>query len=109
MHVILVQGTGKRINTLAAFQQKYWVFKGMLIEIGDTPGPMPGDSAERKNYIYKGTSIAGTQEAILLSLRKHGVFEPTSQKELNKRIDQSESDFRNNHFKSSSELLAKYE
>ena len=37
------------------------------------------------------------------------VFEPMTQKELNKRIDKSESDFRNNRFKSSSELLAKYE
>jgi hypothetical protein len=37
------------------------------------------------------------------------VFEPMTQDELNKRIDQSESDFRNNRFKSSSELLAKYE
>jgi len=32
-----------------------------------------------------------------------------TQDELNKRIDQSESDFRNKKFKSSSELLAKYE
>ncbi len=37
------------------------------------------------------------------------IFEPMSEEELNKRIDQSESDFRNNRFKSSSELLAKYE
>lgn len=36
-------------------------------------------------------------------------FEPMSQEELNKRIDQSESDFRNNRFKNSSELLAKFE
>ncbi|PKP13923.1 MAG: hypothetical protein CVU08_02880 [Bacteroidetes bacterium HGW-Bacteroidetes-3] len=36
------------------------------------------------------------------------IFEPMTQNELNKRIDQSESDFRNNRFKSSSELLAKY-
>ena len=36
------------------------------------------------------------------------IFEPMTQDELNKRIDQSESDFRNNRFKSSSELLAKY-
>lgn len=36
------------------------------------------------------------------------VFEPMTQDELNKRIDQSESDFKNNRFKSSSELLAKY-
>ena len=37
------------------------------------------------------------------------IFEPMTQDELNKRIDQSESDFRNNRFKDSSELLAKYE
>ena len=37
------------------------------------------------------------------------IFEPMTQDELNKRIDKSESDFRNNRFKSSSELLAKYE
>tara|TARA_R110002050_G_scaffold74772_4_gene160101 strand:- start:326 stop:559 length:234 start_codon:yes stop_codon:yes gene_type:complete len=36
------------------------------------------------------------------------IFEPMTQDELNKRIDKSESDFRNNRFKSSSELLAKY-
>ena len=36
-------------------------------------------------------------------------FEPMTIEELNKRIDQSESDFRNNRFKTSSELLAKYE
>ncbi len=36
-------------------------------------------------------------------------FEPMSPEELNKRIDKSESDFRNNRFKDSSELLAKYE
>lgn len=34
---------------------------------------------------------------------------PMTQEELNKRIDQSESDFQNNRFKSSSALLAKYE
>jgi len=37
------------------------------------------------------------------------LFEPMTQNELNKRIDQSESDFKNNRFKSSSELLAKYD
>ncbi len=36
------------------------------------------------------------------------IVEPMTQDELDKRIDQSESDFRNNRFKSSSELLAKY-
>jgi len=37
------------------------------------------------------------------------IFEPMTHDELNSRIDQSESDFRNNRFISSSELLAKYE
>lgn len=37
------------------------------------------------------------------------VFEPMTQEELNKRIDRSESDFQNNRFKNSSELLSKYE
>ncbi len=37
------------------------------------------------------------------------ILEPMSHKELNERIDKSESDFRNNRFKTSSELLAKYE
>tara|TARA_R110002012_G_scaffold42418_8_gene115468 strand:+ start:16792 stop:17025 length:234 start_codon:yes stop_codon:yes gene_type:complete len=37
------------------------------------------------------------------------IFEPMTQEELDKRIDQSESDFQNNRFKNSSELLAKYE
>ena len=37
------------------------------------------------------------------------LFEPMTQDELNKRIDQSESDFRNKRYKSSSELLANYE
>lgn len=36
-------------------------------------------------------------------------YEPMSREELNKRIDQSEADFRNHRFKSSSELLAKYQ
>ena len=37
------------------------------------------------------------------------IFEPMSQDELNKRIDTSEDDFRNNRYKSSAELLAKFE
>jgi len=36
-------------------------------------------------------------------------FNPMTIDEFNLRIDQSESDFRNKRFKSSSELLAKYE
>lgn len=35
-------------------------------------------------------------------------IEPMTEEKLNKQIGQSESDFRNNRFKSSSELLAKY-
>ncbi|MFY0607619.1 MAG: hypothetical protein JXR10_12960 [Cyclobacteriaceae bacterium] len=37
------------------------------------------------------------------------VLEPMSQEDLRKRIDQSESDFSNGRYKSSAELLAKYE
>jgi len=40
---------------------------------------------------------------------EQGLFEPMTQDELNNRIDTSESDFQNNRFKSSSELLAKYD
>lgn len=36
------------------------------------------------------------------------VFDALTKEELNKRIDKSESDFLNNRFKSSSDLLAKY-
>lgn len=36
-------------------------------------------------------------------------FTPMTHEELNKRIDKSESDFQNNRFKTSSELLKKYE
>ena len=37
------------------------------------------------------------------------IFQPMTQEKLDKRIDQSESDFQNNRYKSRSELLAKYE
>lgn len=37
------------------------------------------------------------------------IFKPMSVAEFNARIDKSESDFQNNRFKSSSELLAKYD
>ena len=37
------------------------------------------------------------------------VLEPMSQEMLNKRIEQSEADFQNKRYKSSSELLTKYE
>ena len=36
-------------------------------------------------------------------------FKPMTKKELNNRIEQSESDFKNTRYKSNSELLAKYE
>ena len=36
-------------------------------------------------------------------------FKPMTEKELNDRIDQSESDFKNNRYKRTSELLTKYE
>lgn len=36
------------------------------------------------------------------------IIQPINQEDLDIRIDQSESDFRNNQFKNSSELLAKY-
>ena len=35
-------------------------------------------------------------------------FEPMTKEELNLRIEQSESDFKNKRFKSSSELLSKF-
>jgi hypothetical protein len=41
-------------------------------------------------------------------MSENRLIEPMTQDELNKRIDQSESDFQNNRFKSSAELLAKY-
>jgi len=36
------------------------------------------------------------------------LFKPMTIDELNQRIDKSESDFKNNRFKTSSELLVKY-
>lgn len=36
-------------------------------------------------------------------------FKPMSFSELNKRIDKSEKDFKDNRYKSTSELLAKYQ
>lgn len=35
-------------------------------------------------------------------------FKPMTTAELNRRIDKSEEDFKNNHHKSTSELLAKF-
>lgn len=51
-------------------------------------------------------------EKILKNEKKESdesVFEQMTHEELNKRIDQSESDFQNNRFKNSSELLTKYQ
>lgn len=41
-------------------------------------------------------------------ISKERVFEPMTKAELERRINQSESDFQNNRFKNSSDLLAKY-
>jgi hypothetical protein len=51
-------------------------------------------------------------EKILMKEKKNAneqLFEPMTKYELNKRLDQSESDFKNNRFKSSADLLNKYE
>ena len=53
-----------------------------------------------------------TQFENLLKKRKIGdsedLFKPMSIEELNKRIDKSEEDFKNDKYKSSSQLLSKY-
>ncbi len=43
------------------------------------------------------------------SASDENLFAPMTIEEFNRRIDKSDSDFRNNRFKSSSELLSKYE
>lgn len=51
-------------------------------------------------------------ENILMKDKKNcneKVFEPMTQYDLEKRIDQSEVDFQNNRYKSTTELLKKYE
>lgn len=51
-------------------------------------------------------------ENILMKDKKNvteQVFEPMTQYDLEKRIDQSEADFQNNRYKTSTELLKKYE
>jgi len=45
----------------------------------------------------------------LLSKEKETSVNPLTKEQLNKRIEQSESDFKNNLFKSSSELLGKFD
>ncbi|WP_281225865.1 hypothetical protein [Flavobacterium aquiphilum] len=44
----------------------------------------------------------------LLKKKTQNKIKPMSIKELNSRIDKSESDFKNGKFKTSSELLSKY-
>jgi hypothetical protein len=56
------------------------------------------ESVSRLEKILRKEKIASEEQ----------VFEPMTPDELNKRIDQSESDFQNNRFKRSSELVAKY-
>ena len=43
------------------------------------------------------------------AISRQNDFKPMTVEEFDKRIDQSESDFKNNRFKNSSELLAKYQ
>jgi predicted metal-dependent phosphoesterase TrpH len=55
--------------------------------------------------------IVSRLEKILRKEKKvstNQAFTPMSKNDLNKRIDKSESDFQNNRFKKSSEILAKY-
>ncbi len=44
-----------------------------------------------------------------LKLERELSIEPMTTEELNKRIDESESDFENNRHKSNSELITKYQ
>lgn len=54
--------------------------------------------ARLEKMLWKEKSATNTDELI-----------PMTEEELNQRIDQSESDFQNKNFKSSAELLAKYD
>ncbi len=47
-------------------------------------------------------------ENLMKKRTKKEVFKPMSVEDLNKRIDQSEDDFKNGRYKTSSELLSKY-
>jgi hypothetical protein len=47
-------------------------------------------------------------ENLMKKRNKKDSFKPMSVEDLNKRIDQSEDDFKNGRYKTSSELLAKY-
>ncbi|MFK5891118.1 MAG: hypothetical protein QM486_10365 [Flavobacteriaceae bacterium] len=44
-----------------------------------------------------------------LKMEKELIINPMSTKELNKRLELSESDFENNNYKTNSELKAKYQ
>ena len=48
-------------------------------------------------------------EKLLKKEKKNKHSDSMSTEELNERIEKSESDFKNNRFKSTSDLLAKYE
>ncbi len=43
------------------------------------------------------------------NISEEQIFKPLTQNELDERIDKSESDFENNKFKTSSELLKKFQ
>jgi hypothetical protein len=47
-------------------------------------------------------------ENLMKKRTKKDSFKPMSVEDFNKRIDQSEDDFKNGRYKTSSELLAKY-
>ncbi|MCF6294461.1 MAG: hypothetical protein L3J25_02075 [Flavobacteriaceae bacterium] len=44
-----------------------------------------------------------------IKLERELSLDPMTTEELNKRIDESESDFENNRYKSNSELITKYQ
>ncbi len=52
--------------------------------------------------------ISQLENLLKKKIQKTEIIHPMSVEELNKRIDQSEDDFKNNKFKASSELLLKY-
>jgi chemotaxis protein CheY-P-specific phosphatase CheC len=57
---------------------------------------------QSEDAIYKLEKLLKKEKQISNSLKS------LTEEELNKRIDQSESDFENNKFKSTSELIEKY-
>jgi len=54
-------------------------------------------------------TISKLEKILLNEKNNNRAFEPMTQEELESRIEQSESDFKNNRFKCSSQLLAKYD